>query len=383
MNSACIIITGSEIVEGIITDQNSKWLASQLVSLGWKINRIISIDDDCDSIKDALKCSIKDCDLIIITGGLGPTKDDLTRNAVAEFFGKKLIFDDKLYKKVEKKVKEFAGTVVENIKNEAMIIEGAKAIDNDVGSAPGQFMEINEKIVLLLPGPPDEMMNVFSKIKSRLLRKEKFFTKILKFYDIKESVLENELKDVIYKYPEVKVAFQADYVKGITLRLTIGESKQNIVNSLVDKIYDKVGMYIYTEGNKDMEEVVIELLKEKEKTLAVAESCTGGLLAGKIVNVPGSSKVFKGGIIAYDNSVKTELLGVNKSTLEKYGAVSKECIKEMLKGTIKIFDVDYAIAVSGIAGPSGGSKEKPVGTVYIGVKGGNIEQIKKFYFKKE
>jgi len=384
MSDACIITTGSEIVEGIITDQNSKWLASKLISLGWRIHKIISVGDDHNSIREALECSMKNCDLIIITGGLGPTKDDITRSATAKFFKRKLIFDEKLYEKIEKKVKEFAGTVVKTVRNEAMIIEGAEAIGNDVGSAPGQLLKVDDgKIVLLLPGPPNEMMSVFSKVESRLLRRDRRFTRILKFYGIKESVLEDELRDIIYSHPEVKVAFQADYVKGITLRLTSSESEKEVVNSLVKKIYDKVGVHIYAEESKSLEEVVVELLKEAGRTLAVAESCTGGVLAGTIVNVPGSSKVFKGGIIAYDNSAKMKLLCVRKSTLERYGAVSEECVKEMLEGVMRIFDVDYAIAISGIAGPSGGNEDKPVGTVYIGVMCKGIKEIKRFHFKRE
>lgn len=383
MNIACIITTGSEIVEGIITDKNSKWLASKLVSFGWKVDKIISVDDDYNSIKNALECSVKNCDLIIITGGLGPTKDDITRNVVAEFFEKKVIFDERLYERIEKKVKEFAGVVVETIKNEAMVIEGAEVLENDVGSAPGQILEVDEKTVVLLPGPPDEMMNVFSKAESKLIKNERFFTRILKFYGIKESILEEELNSIIYAYPEVKAAFQADYVKGITLRLTTDEKKREIVNSIVEKIYNKAGRYVYAEGEKEMEDTVVELLKNAQKTLAVAESCTGGLLAGQIVNVPGSSKVFKGGIIAYDNSVKIKFLNVESHTLEKYGAVSKKCVEEMLAGTMNLFNTDYAVAISGIAGPSGGSVDKPVGTVYIGVMGKNTDKIiERFYFKR-
>ncbi|MCD6449115.1 MAG: competence/damage-inducible protein A [Thermotogaceae bacterium] len=383
MARACIITTGSEIVEGFILDQNSKWLASKLISIGWKVGRIISVDDDYKAIEDALKCSMNGCDLIIITGGLGPTKDDITRDVVADFFGKKLIFNKKLYSKVEKKVKEFADAIVETIRKEAMVIEGAEVIDNDVGSAPGQLFEFNGRIVVLLPGPPREMENVFSKIEKKISRERRFYTRVLKFYGIKESVLENELKNMIYTYPTIKVAFQADYIKGVTLRLTTEENNKDAVDSLIEKIYSRLGMYIYAEGEKDMEDTIVDLLKGSKKTLSIAESCTGGLLSCKIVNVPGSSKVFKGGIIAYDNFIKRKFLKVKNGTLKKFGAVSSECVIEMLRGVYNLFGTDYSIAVSGIAGPSGGSKNKPVGTVYIGIKSRNLEKVKRFYFKGE
>ncbi len=368
MKTASILTIGSEIVEGVIFDRNSSWLSAEMKKLGYAVKCIVSVGDKIEDIVEAVKFCLRDVNVLLVTGGLGPTKDDLTREAVSRALGRPLVFDEGLYERVAKKVRDFAGKVVDGIKKEAMLIDGALPLENDVGSAPGQFIEQDGKKIVIMPGPPREMMDVFEKAKAFLEVDEPIYTKTLKFYGVRESVLEDDLKHMIYSDPRISVATQADYVEGIKIRFTVPESLKEALNEILMKIRSsKYSMDIYAEDDESMEERVVRLLSERGESVAVAESCTGGLLSGRLVNVPGASRVFKGGIIAYDNEVKISELGVSKATLEKYGAVSERCVEEMLKGLLEKFNTDWGIAVSGIAGPEGGTAEKPVGTVYIGL----------------
>ncbi len=278
MKYASIITVGSEIVEGIISDRNSKWLSERLKKLGYLVKRVISVGDDLEDIVDAITFALRDTCLLILTGGLGPTKDDVTREAVSRALGRPLVFSEKVFEKVAERVEKFAGKVVEGVKKEAMLIDGAVVLYNDVGSAPGQCIELHGKRILILPGPPMEMQNVFSKAESIIKEEEPIYTRVVKFYGVRESILEDELKDLIYSYSGISVATQADYVEGVKLRFTAPLSLRTSVDNLVEELMrTKYKINIYGLDDETMEEKAVKLLGERGETMAAAESCTGGV----------------------------------------------------------------------------------------------------------
>ncbi len=381
MKKAIVIAVGSELVEGITLDTNSPYISRRLMEIGYVVPKTVKVDDDFSLLKEEVKRALEEADLVVTTGGLGPTEDDITREAVAEALKRRLLFDEGLYKRILERLRSYLGRFPESIRKEAMVIEGARVLENNVGSAPGQLLKLDEKFVLLLPGPPSEMKDVLERALKYLETGSKIVVKTLRFYGVRESILEDDLRELIYSSEDVKVATQADFVKGVSIRFTTSSENKEKLKKIIDRI--KNGPYsedIYAEDDTTMEESVVELLKKKNLTLGTAESCTGGLLASTLVNVPGASKVFKGGIIAYDNSVKVGLLGVSEKTLKFFGAVSSECVQEMSEGLRKLLGVNLVISISGIAGPEGGSEEKPVGLVYIDVYDGKNHVTKRCEF---
>ncbi len=378
---ATLIAVGSELVEGVTLNTNSAYLSKRLAEVGYRVSRVLEVDDDLDLIRDEVKRALEDSHLVVTTGGLGPTEDDLTREAVAEALGKKLIYDEKLYRKIERKLEAFLNRIPRSIRKEAMVLEGAEILENDVGSAPGQILKVEDKTVILLPGPPSEMRAVFERALERMEKYQGWIVKTLKFYGVRESTLESDLEDVIYSQKDVEVATQADFVKGVMLRFKTTWEHSEDLQRIIDLI--KKGPYsrdLYAEDDETMEERVVRMLEERNTTLAVAESCSGGMLSSTLVNVPGVSRVFKGGIIAYDNSVKEKVLGVESEILKRFGAVSGECVRAMSEGVKDILRADVSIAISGIAGPEGGSEEKPVGLVFIDLYDGSEHNTGEFEF---
>ena len=378
MKKACILTIGSEIVEGVITNKNSVYLSRRLLELGYRVVRIASVDDVFEDIIEEVKRSVGECDLLVTTGGLGPTEDDLTRESISKALGVKLIFNDDLYEIIGEKVRKFAGRVVESVKKEAMVLNGAEVIENGVGSAPGQLLEFDGKKILILPGPPSEMRDVFERVSEKLRAGKGYLMKILKFYGVRESTLEDELREIIYSYENVKVATQASYTMGVWLRFTAPFEFKDELDELVKEVRDRRGMDIYAEDDENMEDRLVSLLKRHGKTLSVAESCSGGPLSSLLVNVSGVSEVFKGGIIAYNSFVKEKVLGVSRDVLERFGSVSRECAREMSAGARKVFSSDYAIAISGVAGPER-VENKPAGLVYIDLYGKDHMTFEKKY----
>ncbi len=378
LKNACLITIGSEIVEGIISDENSVYLSRKLLELGYRVKRIVSTDDSPDEVSREVRKSLEECDLVITTGGLGPTRDDITREAVAEAVGEDLMFNEKLFKGIADKVRRFAGKVVNSVRKEAMVIRGATVVENDVGSAPGQIFQSEGKVVLLLPGPPVEMRNVFEKAAKLLTADERYVVKTLKFYGVRESTLEDELSEILYSSKKVKVATQASYTMGVWIRFTAPKSASDELFDMVKRVKEIRGEDVYAEDNETMEERVVRLLRKQEVTMSVAESCSGGLLASSLVNIPGVSKVFKGGIIAYSDFVKETVLGVRPETLRDHGAVSEECVVEMSEGVANLLKSDYSVSISGVAGPEEVAG-KPVGRVYIDIYDGKHHVIKRDY----
>jgi nicotinamide-nucleotide amidase len=367
MKKAAIITIGSELLEGLILNKNAQFLCQELKNLGYIVVKVSTVGDDLISISEEVKTLLLKVDLLILTGGLGPTQDDLTRDAVAKVLNRSLKLNEELLSKIKEKIKKYHSEIPQNIERQALVIDGAEVLDNPVGSAPGQLLTVDGKIVILLPGPPRELIPMFNALKDRLRTPDALYQVVLKYYSIPEAVLEDLLKDILYSQNIVEVATMADHVEGVRLRLTTHMKNKEYLDEMVKKILDKTGEHLYGVNDEKMEEVVVRLLKDRKKTLAVAESCTGGMLSSLVVNVPGASEVFIGGVVAYSNDLKKHILGVREDTLRKHGAVSKECVQEMTEGLKKLTGADICVSISGIAGPSGGTPEKPVGTVFIDI----------------
>ncbi|RKX40076.1 MAG: competence/damage-inducible protein A [Thermotoga sp.] len=382
MKKAVIITIGSELLKGIILDRNSKYLCDQLKKLGYDVVKTVSVGDDIDSIVREVRRAIEEADLVVTSGGLGPTKDDKTREGIAVALNKKLIMDHDLKSRIEKRVREFySGKIPGNISKQAEVIEGAEVLENTVGSAPGQLVNVENKAVLILPGPPRELIPMFEAVKEKLRTENAFYERTMSFYGIPEAKLEEELKDILYSQKDVEIATMVDHVHGVKLRLTTDFEKKEQLDGMMEKIMGRLGRYVYGFDDETMEESVFKLLKKENKKIAFAESCTGGLISSHLVNVPGSSEVFVGAVVAYSNDLKERILGVSRETLMKYGAVSEKCVREMSEGLHRLTKADLCLSVSGIAGPTGGTPEKPVGTVFLDLYDGKSHYTKREFFK--
>jgi len=371
-----IILVGTELLNGMMIDTNSSYMAEKLNESGIKIIGKSVVGDDIDEIVLALKYARENSDFIIISGGLGPTIDDITRDAIAKYLNKELILNEREYEKIKEKFQKANLNLPERNIRQAMFPKGSKIIDNKAGSAPAFLIDD----IAVFPGVPDEVYETFPKFLSEyLIRKgynEKFYIKDLLVWGLAESELEKRILNIVNQKRDFDIEFLVkDY--GIIIRFIGNEKYKAIIDELKDKIYAEVGEYIFGEDEERIEQLLFDKLKEKKYNISTAESCTGGLLASKIVSLAGISEYYKEGLITYSNESKIERLGVKKEIIEKYGAVSKETVFEMLEG----LKTDTGIAISGIAGPTGGTEDKPVGTVIIGIKINEIKKVKTYLFR--
>jgi nicotinamide-nucleotide amidase len=381
-----IITIGDELLIGQVIDTNSAWLGQQLSLLGISLYQRTACGDSKEQILSCLKDAENRSDIIIITGGLGPTKDDITKKTMCEYFNTTLVVDEKVLEWVTRIFRMRKMEMLETNLQQAMIPANSKTLWNRSGTAPGMWFDINNKIFISLPGVPFEMKTIFEEEAIPLI-KNKFtlpfiYHRTLQTCSIGESYLAEKIIDIEETLPQhIKLAYLPS-VGAVRLRLSAhGNNESEVMNDvavIVNKMYERIGEYIYGENNDSLSEVVGKLLTNKNKTMATAESCTGGFIAHQITSIPGSSKYFTGSIISYDNKIKQQELNVSNTILNNEGAVSEACVKQMATEILSKFNVDYAIATSGIAGPDGGSEEKPVGTVWIAVASRNEIITKKF-----
>ena len=360
---AGIFLVGTELLNGATIDTNSIYIAEELNKYGIEIEFKMTVRDVMDEIVKALKYAKKNVDLVILTGGLGPTDDDITKEAMAKFLKKKLIIDEKEKAELLKKYKSYKNPNKTNFK-EVEKPEGAISFKNDVGMAPAVYVDG----LVAFPGFPNELKNMFPKFLKYYVKennlKTQIYIKDIITYGIGESTLENTVKDLFTEEGIFYEFLVKDY--GTLIRLqTSSENKKN-VEKIVKKLYNRISEFIIGEDNDRIENTIYECLNSGKKplTISTAESCTGGMIASKLIEVPGISENFIESIVSYSNEAKIKRLKVKKETLEKYGAVSEEVAREMLAG----LKTDVAISTTGIAGPGGGTKEKPVGLVYIGIR---------------
>ena len=360
---AGIFLVGTELLNGATIDTNSIYIAEELNKYGIEIEFKMTVRDVMDEIVKALKYAKKNVDLVILTGGLGPTDDDITKEAMAKFLKKKLVVDEKEKKELLKKYKSYKNPNKTNFK-EVEKPEGAISFKNDVGMAPAVYVDG----LVAFPGFPNELKNMFPKFLKYYVKennlKSQIYIKDIITYGIGESVLETTVKDLFTEGDIFYEFLVKDYGTLIRLQTKI-ENKKNVAK-IVKKLYNRISEFIIGEDDDRIENTIYECLNSGEKplTISTAESCTGGMIASKLIEVPGISENFIEGIVSYSNEAKIKRLKVKKETLEKYGAVSEEVAREMLAG----LKTDIGISTTGIAGPGGGSKDKPVGLVYIGIK---------------
>lgn len=388
--TAEIITIGDEILIGQIVDTNSAWIAQQLNQTGIELVQISSIADKSDAIKKGLELAETRADLILCTGGLGPTKDDVTKQSLASYFNTSLRRDTQVLKHVRAIFKKFNRPMLEVNNRQADVLSNAQILHNETGTAPGMWIEEKGKIYVIMPGVPAEMKYLMTnEVLPRLLDQPGLRAiehQSILTAGIGESFLAEQLAVVEEALPShIHLAYLPKFGQ-VRLRLTgIGADRQILkeeVSKYVSQIMAIVPDYIVDVGDILLEQKIIDDLRQAKQSLATAESCTGGYIGHLLTSLPGSSEVYKGGAISYSNELKMSILGVHPETLERFGAVSEEVALEMAIGAQQHFQVDYSVAVTGIAGPDGGTDEKPVGTVWIAVAGKNGAKAQKFNFGK-
>jgi nicotinamide-nucleotide amidase len=383
-----IITIGDEILIGQIVDTNSAWMAQKLNLAGISVKQITSVSDNRQHILDTLNQASQRADVILITGGLGPTKDDITKKTLAEYFKTGMRIDKDALENVERIFARYKVAVSEINKKQAEVLENCTILLNMNGTAPGMWIENNNKIYISMPGVPFEMMYMMEELVIPKI-KETFKLPNIQHHTILtagigESILAEKIADVEDSLPEhIKLAYLPK-LGMVRLRLSGNGSDAKKLNLEIQnyskKITDLIKEYVVIESDTPLEKVILNMMESKGLSLSTAESCTGGYISHLITQHPGSSKVFMGGAVSYSNPLKMSMLGVSDHTISKFGAVSEETVLEMANGAISEYQSDYSVAVSGIAGPDGGSIEKPVGTVWIAVAGKTKTITKKFTF---
>jgi nicotinamide-nucleotide amidase len=372
--TAEIIAVGSELLTPQRVDTNSLFLTDQLNGLGVEVVTKSVIGDDLERLADGVRRAVSRSEIVILCGGLGPTEDDLTRDAVAAALDRKLIYHPEITEVLEQRFAQLKRKMVEVNKRQAFIVEGAEILPNDRGTAPGQWIEDSGSHVMLLPGPPHEMKAIFTRQclprLARIVPRQAIRTLVLRVAGMPESDLDQLIAPVYRKYdnPATTILAAAGDIQ-IHLRArcsTEGEAAALLVE-VGGPIELLLGDRIYSRNGQSLEEVVGDMLRERHNTLSVAESCTGGLLGERITSVPGSSTYFLGGFITYASRMKVEWLGVPEETIAQFGAVSKETAEAMALGARRRTGSTYALAITGVAGPESGGEKAPVGTIYVGL----------------
>lgn len=369
-----ILCVGTEILLGDIVNTNAAFLSRGLAELGINVYRHSVAGDNQERLRSCLKNALENNDMVITSGGLGPTYDDITKETAAELLGVEMKLDEDSMKNIEEYFSKLNRPLTPSAKKQAYIPVGADALKNDCGTAPGIFMEKNGKILIMLPGPPREMENMFiSRVRPLLLKMtgKTLFSKTVHIFNIGESFVETRLRSIMTSLENPTLA---PYAKDgeVLLRITasaesISDAKEMILPVLTDieRIIGKDNIYGVDVGN--LQTALVKKLREKHLKAASAESLTGGLVSKRITEVPGSSEVFECGICSYSNRIKHEILGVSEETLEKYSEYSEQCALEMADGVRKLSGADIGISTTGVAGPDGGTEKNPVGSVYVGI----------------
>ncbi|OOM16654.1 competence/damage-inducible protein A [Clostridium saccharobutylicum] len=368
-----IIAIGTEILLGDIVNSNAQYLGQEMAALGIDMYYQQVVGDNEKRIIHAFDEAYSRSDIVITTGGLGPTEDDLTKEVAAKYFNKKLISHENSIKKIKEYFEFRQKRMPENNLKQGLIPESSIVIKNDNGTAPGVIIEENNKTMIILPGPPKEMKPMFEEAVKPYLQKKSdsvLVSKMIKILGVGESTVAEELKDLMESQINPTIAPYAKEV-GVIVRVTAKARNEEEAVKLITPVEEEIkrilGDNVYATENIDLEEVVAKLLIEKKLTISTAESCTGGMIASTLINYPGISEVLLEGAVTYSNEAKHKRLGVKNETLDKYGAVSEETAMEMAIGIAKTAGTDVSIVTTGIAGPGGGTKEKPVGLVYVGI----------------
>jgi len=369
-----IIAVGSELLLGQIVNTNARFLSQQLAGLGINVYFHTVVGDNPGRLKAAIEIAEKRAKMIIFTGGLGPTKDDLTKETIARHLGKELVMDQTALESIELYFKRTNRVMTDNNKKQALVLEGSHILPNDHGMAPGMVVKSGSLTYMLLPGPPKEMEPMFLQygsqaLSSKNVSKEKIVSRVLRFFGIGEAALETEIIDLIDAQSNPTIAPLAGDGE-VTLRLTAKHVDEVTAQAMLDEVENtinqRVGKFLYGYDNTSLLEELMKALKERKLTITAAESLTGGLFQQELTSIAGASAVFKGGIVCYSNEVKQQVLQVNPETLKTHGAVSEECAIELAENAARLVKSDIGVSFTGVAGPDE-LEGKPVGTVYIGI----------------
>jgi nicotinamide-nucleotide amidase len=371
-----LINIGDELLIGQVVNTNAAFIGQQMTAAGFELTDVITIGDDGLAIREAVERAMSKTDVVLMTGGLGPTKDDITKKVICDIFQRELVIDEATLKQVTEMFAARGMELTETNRQQAAVPEGCVVLTNTLGTAPGLWLEKDGKVLISLPGVPFEMEKlikdeVLPRLKAGKFRSSSLLYKVVQCTNITESGLSDMLEEYEKQLPE---GFKLAYLPKpgiIRLRLTAEgndtEQMQTTLDQQFDLLKQQVAEYAFTDEDIELEEVVGRLLVKTGKTMATAESCTGGYIAHLITSVPGSSRYFQGSLVSYSNDIKRDLLNVREDNLKRRGAVSEPVVSDMALNAMGLFDVDYTIATSGIAGPDGGTPEKPVGTVWIAV----------------
>ena len=370
-----IISVGDELLIGQTLNTNAHWIATELDKIGFTIREHVSISDNREHILNRVDYSLKNVDVVLITGGLGPTNDDLTMPVLNEYFGGKLVEDKVVYADVERLILGRGFEMNERNKKQALVPDNCKVVRNMHGTAPGLWFERDNKVVVAMPGVPFEMKAMITDIVIPWLKQKYVLPEIVHQMIYTQGLPESKLAEIIADWEDtlpanIKLAYLPSPGR-VKLRLSSKGNDRKTIQQQIDeqvvKLNAVIPNYIYSFDGRNIEEVIGDMLRNKKATLATAESCTGGYIAHLLTSVSGSSDYFIGSVVSYANQIKINELGVNPADIENHGAVSQQVVEQMAKGVLQKYGVDYAVATSGVAGPNGGTPEKPVGTVWIAV----------------
>ncbi|MDB4906419.1 MAG: Competence-damaged protein [Gemmatimonadetes bacterium] len=382
-----LVTIGDELLLGFTIDTNAAHLARQLADAGITIRRRATVGDTAGEIVDAVQAALDRTGAVITTGGLGPTSDDLTKPSIARIFGREMFLDEEHVGWMQERWRaRFGREMPESNRNQAMLPRGARKLQNNHGSAPGIWLEDERgRWVAMLPGVPREMRGMLADTLLPLVRERAgtggrvVRSLTLRTTGIAESMLADMIGDRLMNWPSLSLAYLPG-IDGVDLRVTIRDAESQVadeqLSTATDALRKAVGAGIYGTESEDMPEIVLALCRSRHETIAVAESCTGGLLGARLTTPAGSSDVFLGGVIAYSNTVKEQQLGASASDIEQHGAVSEPVVRQMAMGVRALMGASIGIGITGIAGPGGGSEEKPVGTVWIGVDFGGVVEAR-------
>ena len=383
-----LLNTGTELLLGDVQDAHLAFIAREILPLGLRIEERRTVPDG-PAIRSALLDLFKDWQILFVTGGLGPTSDDITRDVVATAVGVELETDDEILKSLRDRLRVRGIKWTDSIARQAEVPVGARALPNEHGSAPGLFLEenLNPKIqsphIFVLPGPPRELQPMFHSSVMPILRTivpaKAIERRVYKIAGVGESVVEQKVGDKILAIPDLELGYCARPAE-VDLRIVGDPAAVVRADEIVRR---ELGPFIFSSDDETLEAALVKLLAARKETVAVAESCTGGLLANRLTNVPGSSEVFLAGYVTYSNEAKKDVLGVDPHLLEKHGAVSEEVAKAMAEGARSRAKATYALATTGIAGPTGGSAEKPVGTVFVALASADGTVAKKLFYPSD
>lgn len=382
-----IITIGDELVAGYTLDRNAAYIARRLQEVGLPVRYMTSVSDSLEDMQEVFGLALRRANVVITTGGLGPTDDDLTRRAIVKFFKRNLVFHEEIWEDIRARYAKRGIDLPPVNQNQALLPQGAHLFPNKFGSAVGICINEDGQIFISLPGVPGEaeqmLVDVVIPYLQSHLKSSIIFVRTLRLTGISESQLAEKIQPTVKLEPGLKLAYLPAY-SGVALRITAtGENMESAGEKgrrLARRIEQSAGKYIYGYDDDSLEAVVGQLLKDNDKTLAVAESCTGGKLGMTVTTVPGSSGWFLGGIVAYSNDAKIEMLDVEPALFDEggVGAVSESCVRQMATGCRKRFSADYTLAITGIAGPEGGTEEKEVGTVFIGLASAHASYARRF-----